>query len=69
MVLSDMMTETTTLSKVLSRKATPMGLFASAAKLGLAKKGIDALRKPENQRKLKDAAASIKAKRSKGTAT
>ncbi|MDQ3480897.1 MAG: hypothetical protein M3423_06140 [Actinomycetota bacterium] len=44
-----------------------MGLFASAAKLGLAKKGIDAIRKPENQRKLKDAAASIKAKRAKGS--
>ncbi len=45
-----------------------MGLFANAAKLGLAKKGIDTLRKPENQRKLKDAAASIRAKRGKGTA-
>jgi len=44
-----------------------MGLFANVAKLGLAKKGFDTLRKPENQRKIKDAAASIKAKRNKGT--
>ncbi|MBA2443883.1 MAG: hypothetical protein H0V49_00930 [Nocardioidaceae bacterium] len=44
-----------------------MGLFANVAKLGIAKKAFDELRKPENQRKLKEAAANIKAKRSKGT--
>ncbi len=43
-----------------------MGLFATVAKLGLAKKAYDELRKPENQRKLKEAVANIKAKRAKG---
>lgn len=44
-----------------------MGLFANLAKLGIAKKAFDELRKPENQRKLKEMAANVKAKRRKGT--
>lgn len=44
-----------------------MGLFANVAKLGLAKKGFDTLRKPENQAKIKNAVASMRAKRSKST--
>lgn len=40
-----------------------MGLFANIAKLGVAKKVLDAARKPENQRKIKDAVSRLRAKR------
>ncbi len=39
-----------------------MGLFSKVAKAGLAKKAFDEARKPENQAKLKRAAASVRAK-------
>jgi len=47
-----------------------MGLFSGLAKTGLAKKGYDEARKPENQRRIKDAVSSVRGKgRSKGTQT
>ena len=39
-----------------------MKLLRSAAAIGIAKKIYDEARKPENQRRMKDAAASFKAR-------
>jgi hypothetical protein len=39
-----------------------MRLFRSAAALGLAKKGYDILRKPENQRRIKNGIAAVRTK-------
>lgn len=49
-----------------------MGFMANIAKLGVAKKAYDEMRKPENQAKIKSAVSSAKAKaqsRGKGTGT
>lgn len=49
-----------------------MGIMANIAKLGVAKKAYDEMRKPENQAKIKSAVSSAKAKaqsRGKGTGT
>jgi hypothetical protein len=37
-----------------------MGLLSMFAKAGLAKKAVDTARKPENQRKIKDAMAKVR---------
>ncbi len=39
-----------------------MGLISKLGKSGLAKKGLDEARKPENQQKIKDAISSIRSK-------
>ncbi|HYO31885.1 MAG TPA: hypothetical protein VES21_03475 [Nocardioidaceae bacterium] len=39
-----------------------MGMFGKLAKLGLAKKGYDTLRKPENQRRIKEGIAAARTK-------
>jgi hypothetical protein len=41
-----------------------MGMLGNLAKLGLAKKGFDALRKPENQRRIKEGIAAVRTKAS-----
>lgn len=47
-----------------------MGFMANIAKLGIAKKAYDELRKPENQAKIKSAVSSVKSKTStKGKTT
>ena len=43
-----------------------MGIFSGLAKTGLAKKAIDEARKPENQRKIQEAIAKVKARRGSG---
>ncbi|MEJ7690205.1 MAG: hypothetical protein WKF76_07100 [Nocardioidaceae bacterium] len=43
-----------------------MAILRTLAKLGLAKKVIDELRKPQNQQRIKALVASAKAKRSRG---
>lgn len=45
-----------------------MGLLSGLAKAGLAKKVIDEARKPENQRRLKDAVAKVRDRKGKGRA-
>ncbi len=40
-----------------------MGFISKLGKAGLAKKGLEEARKPENQRKIKDAVSSIRSKR------
>jgi hypothetical protein len=42
-----------------------MKLMRSAAAIGVAKKLYDESRKPENQRRIKDTIASVKARRAK----
>ena len=42
-----------------------MKLMRTAALVGVAKKVYDESRKPENQRRIKEAVASVKAKRAK----
>jgi hypothetical protein len=42
-----------------------MKLLRSAAAIGVAKKLYDESRKPENQRRIQDAVASVKARRAK----
>ena len=42
-----------------------MKLLRSAAAIGVAKKLYDESRKPENQRRIQDAVASVKARRTK----
>jgi hypothetical protein len=42
-----------------------MGLISKVVKLGIAKKVYDEVRKPENQRKAKDAYANFQANRHK----
>jgi hypothetical protein len=44
-----------------------MKLLRSAAAIGIAKRIYTEARKPENQRKIKQAVASMQARRSKGT--
>jgi hypothetical protein len=44
-----------------------MGIMSKVVKLGIAKKVYDEARKPENQRKIKEAIASFQEKRAKGT--
>jgi hypothetical protein len=39
-----------------------MRLFRSAAAIGLAKKGFDILRKPENQARIKSGIAAVRSK-------
>lgn len=39
-----------------------MGIFGAALKAGLAKKAISEARKPQNQRRIKDAIASFRGK-------
>jgi hypothetical protein len=48
-----------------------MGLMGNIAKLGIAKKAYDELRKPENQAKIKSAVSSAKTKaqQSRGKST
>jgi hypothetical protein len=43
-----------------------MGIMSKVIKLGIAKKIYDEARKPENQRKIKEAVASFQEKRTKG---
>lgn len=43
-----------------------MGIMSKFAKVGIAKKIYDEVRKPENQRRAKEAMASFQKKRSKG---
>lgn len=55
---------------LLTREETIMGFMANIAKLGIAKKAYDEIRKPENQAKIKSAVSSAKTKaqsRGKGT--
>ncbi len=40
-----------------------MGLFAAITRLGVAKKVFNTARKPENQQKIKDAVARLRARR------
>ena len=44
-----------------------MKLMRTAAMAGVAKKVYDEARKPHNQQKIRDAVASVKARRSSGT--
>ncbi len=45
-----------------------MGIMSKVVKLGIAKKVYDEARKPENQKRIKDALSSVRGKgRSKGT--
>ncbi|HJR40274.1 MAG TPA: hypothetical protein VJ819_17970 [Nocardioidaceae bacterium] len=44
-----------------------MGIMSKVVKLGIAKKVYDEARKPENQRKIKEAIASFQEKRAKNT--
>ncbi len=39
-----------------------MGLLGNVTRLGLAKKGFDLLRKPENQARIKSTAAKVRSK-------
>jgi hypothetical protein len=43
-----------------------MGLVSKIVKLGIAKKVYDEARKPENQRKMKEAVAALQERRAKG---
>lgn len=43
-----------------------MGLIKNIAKLGIAKKLYDEARKPENQRRMREAVESMKARRQQG---
>ncbi len=45
-----------------------MGLFSGLAKAGIAKKAIDEGRKPQNQRRIKDAISSLRGKKNGGSA-
>lgn len=45
---------------------TCMGLIKNIAKLGIAKKLYDEARKPENQRRMREAVESMKARRQQG---
>lgn len=45
-----------------------MGIMANLAKIGIAKKAFDEIRKPENQAKIKSAVSKVK-DRGKGTST
>ncbi len=45
-----------------------MGFFSGLIKVGLVTKAIDLARKPENQRRLKDAVAKVRDRKGKGGA-
>ncbi len=45
-----------------------MGMFSKLIKIGLVTKAIDLARKPENQRRLKDAVAKVRDRKGNGGA-
>lgn len=62
-----LLNEPRTVSANVRRVSSSMKLMRSAAAIGIAKRIYTEARKPENQRRIKQAVASVQARRSKGS--